>query len=153
LNRQKILRIVGVLVTVCILATSAIVWAVSAKKETINSNISSSAAYEFLNDKTKPSVVMFYAPWCTYCKHFLPTYNALSKTYKGKYNFAMIDGDNAVNADIAKEYAIGSYPTIYIIDPALDNRVLLNNTIYGDVGKIKGELDRYLRIRNMIHQQ
>lgn len=142
--RRNIFRIAGVFLVVIILAVSAFVWASGSKKNLMT--------YESAMQDNKPFIVMFYAPWCSYCHKFMPTYEDLSVAYKGKYNFVTINGEDAAYYSVARDYAVGVYPTIYIIDPTIDNRILINNTLLGDVNKVKAEFDRYLRIRAMIKQ-
>lgn len=147
IEAQKISRILGIIAVVLILATSASVWALNLKG---NSDIG--ITYQQALQDNKPSVVFFHAPWCGYCKQFKPVFKQLSETYKDKYNFVMVDGDNSANESIARDYAIGVFPTLYIVDPKIDNRILINQTLYGDINSIKKELDRYLRIRAMINK-
>lgn len=142
--RRNILRIAGVFLVIVVLATSAFVWATGSKKNF--------ATYEQAMHDKKPFVVLFYAPWCTYCHKFMPTYQDLSVVYKGKYNFVTINGEDIAYYRVVSDYSIGAYPTIYIVDPTIDNRILISNTLLEDVNKVKKELDRYLRIRAMIKQ-
>lgn len=101
---------------------------------------------------TKPVVVLFYVDWCTYCKKFIPKFEQLSKKYKDKYDFSMVDLEEIENKSKVNEYDISSFPTVYIIDPAIDNQIYINQQLTGDINKLKKELDRYLRVRAMIKQ-
>lgn len=107
--------------------------------------------YETAMKQDKPFVALFYSRFCTYCERFMPIYKNLEDAYENKYNFVMIDAEDPVNQKVVQDYVIGGVPTLYIIDSTFDNRVLINNTIYDDVGKLKVELDRYLKIRAKIH--
>ncbi|MBF2066417.1 MAG: thioredoxin family protein [Calothrix sp. C42_A2020_038] len=42
----------------------------------------------------KPSLVEFYANWCTVCQKMAPDIAALKKEYAGKLNFVMLNVDN-----------------------------------------------------------
>src|SRR5574344_1076130 len=112
-------------------------------------NIGISYGDELKSDK--PAIVLFYANWCTYCKRFMPSYKLLSEVYGRDYNFVMVDIDDSQYTDIIKDYALSGFPTIYIIDPAIDNRILLNNALYSNLFALRGEIERYLRIRKMIN--
>lgn len=112
-------------------------------------NIGISYGDELKSDK--PAIVLFYANWCTYCKRFMPSYKLLSEVYGRDYNFVMVDIDDSQYTDIIKDYALSGFPTIYIIDPAIDNRILLNNALYSNLFALRVEIERYLRIRKMIN--
>lgn len=149
MNRK--IKIIGIVIAV-IFAMSTVVWSFSPKKNLKPSEYEIGVSYKQAVKDKKPMVVMFYADWCTYCIRFMPKYKILSEIYKGKYNFVMINADNSENKDVTEDYSIGGFPTIYIIDPSIDNRVLISNTIYDDLRAIRTELDRYLRVRAMINK-
>lgn len=145
---KKWQRIVGIIVVIIILSSSVVVWAFSSS--VLDSDGDVGISYEQAVKDKRPFVIMFHAPWCSYCKKFMPTFKSLSTIYKDRYNFVMVNGDDAANFNLDREYAVGGFPTLYIIDPSIDNRVLLSNTLYGDVWSIRKELDRYLRVRALI---
>lgn len=98
----------------------------------------------------KPIIVLFYADWCHYCIKFMPIYQSLSKIYKDDYNFSKVNVEDSKYEKVVNEIGITGFPTVYIIDPQYDNRVLLSNAYFNDLKKLRGELDRFLRIRNML---
>lgn len=107
--------------------------------------------YEKAMSENLPVLAVFYADWCGYCMRFMPRFKGLSNVYKDYFNFVMINVEStAENQQLAQDYAIGGYPTVYIIDPKYDNRILLSNTIYHDMTRFRAELDRFLRIRNLL---
>lgn len=57
----------------------------------------------------KPFFVVFYAPWCGYCKQVLPIWDQLEKTIKHS-NIVKIDC--VARPDICKKFDIQGYPTI-----------------------------------------
>lgn len=145
------IRLILIIASVIILITSAVVWAFSPKKDLKPSDYGIGTSYDVATRDTKPIIALFYTDWCTYCMRFMPKYKLINDLYKNKYNFVMLNADAPENAWLVSEYAIGGYPTIYIIDPKLDNRVLISNTLYDDLYKVRKELDRYLRIRSLIN--
>lgn len=147
INKKNIFRTLGVLVTIAILATSAVVWSSAPKKSLKPSEYHIGTTYDKAMQDNKPFIALFYADWCTYCMRFMPKYKIINDVYKGKYNFAMINGDTPEAAGLMRDYAVGGFPTIYIIDPVLDNRIAIPNTIYDDLGRLRSEFDRYLRVR------
>lgn len=141
---KKWQRIVGIIFVIFIFTSSLVVWSVTSSEKNIG------ITYEQAINESKPFVVLFYSPWCGYCKTFKPIYKELAFVYKGKYNFVMVDGDNVANMVLAQDFAIGSFPSLFIVDATIDNRIYINPAIYGDIERIKLELNRYLRIRAMI---
>lgn len=98
----------------------------------------------------KPIIVLFYADWCGYCIRFMPTYQTLSKIYKDDYEFSKVNVEDENYKSVVDEAGITGFPTVYIVDPKYDNRVLLSNAMFGDLKLLRGELDRFLRVRKLL---
>lgn len=147
--RKKIL--ITVMVILAITITSAIALEINSNMAKEKAH-STGVTYEQAMQDTKPFVAMFSSEWCGYCTRFLPIFKQYQKEYKGRYNFVIIDAEDSMYSAVVQDYAISGLPMVYIIDPTIDNRVLLNNAIYGYPDKFRAELDRYLRIRAMIKQ-
>ena len=60
-----------------------------------------------------------------------------------------VEADKNTKA-LAEDVGIGGFPTVYILDPKYDNRVLMSNSYYQNLKKFRIELDRYLRIRALL---
>lgn len=150
---KKGLIITLITLTVMVVTASALVtWALTPKANLKPSDYNIGTTYELAMKADKPFVALFYADWCTYCKRFMPKYKILSEVYDDKYNFVMINVENPVYEKVVRDYAISGFPTIYIIDPTIDNRVLINNALYDNLFNIRTEFDRYLRVRAMINK-
>ncbi|EGG24570.1 disulfide-like protein [Cavenderia fasciculata] len=54
-------------------------------------------------------MVAFYAPWCSYCKKYVPTFEKMANNYKNTVNFAKINCE--VEKEICQLYQIPGYPT------------------------------------------
>lgn len=106
--------------------------------------------YEKAMKSNKPAIILFYADWCHYCIKFMPTFQTLSKIYKDDYNFSKVNIEDEKYQKLVKEIGITGFPTVFIIDPKYDNRVLLSNAIFGDLKSLRTELDRFLRIRTIL---
>lgn len=106
--------------------------------------------YEKALESDKPMLALMYVDWCGYCLKFMPKFQTLSKIYGFQYNFVMLNAEAPENQALVQDVALSGFPTMYIIDPKYDNRVLLNNAIYQDMTKLRVELDRYLRIRKLL---
>ena len=64
--------------------------------------------------------------------------------------FSKVNVEDPKYANLVKSIGITGFPTVYLIDPKYDNRVLLSNAIFGDIKQLQGELDRFLRIRKIL---
>jgi len=91
-------------------------------------------------------VVNFYVDWCAYCRRFAPILESLRQNYKGQFNFVIVNCDNPKYKKLADEYYVTGYPTLYIVDPVKDNRVLISQALYSQPEKLRQELNRFLRV-------
>lgn len=101
----------------------------------------------------KPILALFYADWCHYCIKFMPVYQELSEKYKDSIEFSKVNVEDPKYEDIVKNIGITGFPTVYILDPKYDNKVLLSNSILGSTDGVSKELDRFLRIRQILDKQ
>ncbi len=147
--KKKIFITLAVLVLLA--CTSAVCFAVAMMNSPKHpSEYKIGIKYEQALQSDKPMLAVFYVDWCGYCLRFMPKFNILSKLYKDKFNFVMVDVEDKENTSLANDLGIAGFPTVYILDPKYDNRVLLPNSIYQNLGKFRVELDRYLRIRGLL---
>jgi thiol-disulfide isomerase/thioredoxin len=148
--KKKILITLGILVTLIVASVAGVaVTNMNAPKHPSEYKIGIS--YDEAVKSDKPMLAVFYVDWCGYCLRFMPKFRILNTLYKNKYNFVMInvEGDQNTRA-LAEDVGIAGYPTVYILDPKYDNRVLLSNSYYHNLKKFRVELDRYLRIRALL---
>lgn len=148
--KKKILITLGILVTLIVASVAGVaVTNMNAPKHPSEYKIGIS--YDEAVKSDKPMLAVFYVDWCGYCLRFMPKFRILNTLYKDKYNFVMInvEGDQNTKA-LAEDVGIAGFPTVYILDPKYDNRVLLSNSYYHNLKKFRVELDRYLRIRALL---
>ena len=107
-------------------------------------------SYEKAMSGTKPVIALFYADWCGYCIRFMPTYEKLSKIYKNDYEFTKVNVEDEKYISVVRDMGITGFPTVFLLDPKYDNKVLLSNATFGDINLLKKETDRFLRIRKLL---
>jgi len=145
--KKKLLITIAVIMSIFL--ASAVTLALSPKK-TVQTANSVGISYEQSLKSQKPVVLFFYTTWCSYCERFMPKYKTLSEDYEGKYDFVMVNVEDPKNRGLVEDFSISGFPSIFIIDPSINNRISIYNGIYDDLNKVRLELDRYLRIREMI---
>lgn len=148
---KKLLITLGILIAVIL--TSAVTYALTSpafEQKHKPSDYNIGIEYQEALQSDKPMLALFYVDWCGYCLRFMPKYKVVSNLYKNKFNIVMLNAENPENKDLVEDVVLSGYPTLYIIDPKYDNRLLLNNGIYMDLKKLRVELDRYLRIRKLL---
>lgn len=147
--KKKILITIGVIMAIAVSSLVGItVMAMNAPKHPSEYKIG--IKYDEALQSDKPMLAVFYVDWCGYCLKFMPKFKILSKIYKDKYNFVMINVEEGDNTKLANDIGITGFPTVYILDPKFDNRVLMSNSLYQNLSKFRVELDRYSRIRSLL---
>ena len=146
--KKKIVIIIAIFLL--ILTTAAVTYALNNPVPRKPSDYKIGVKYNVALQSDKPMVALFYADWCGYCMKFMPKFKNLSTAYSGKYNFVTLNAEAPENLSLVKDVALTGYPTVYIIDPKYQNRVLLNNALYSEQKSMAVELDRYLRIRTIL---
>lgn len=107
---------------------------------------------EQASKEDKPILAVFYVDWCTYCKKFMPRLDKVRNINKNDVNVVLINVEVPGNEQIVKEYKVGGFPTVYIIDPQYDNRVHIENGFLESVDDLNKETQRYLNFRKLVQK-
>ena len=65
-----------------------------------------------LKKEMRPIMVMFYAPWCGFCKTLKPEYSAAASELKGTHILAAIDVYRPENIALRVKFNISGFPTL-----------------------------------------
>lgn len=61
-------------------------------------------------NKNKPSIILYYAPWCGHCKKMMPEWEKLTAKMNSVINVLKVNCDE--EAEKAQQEGIQSFPTI-----------------------------------------
>lgn len=75
----------------------------------------SSMLYDDAIANQKPTLVEFYADWCTTCQSLAPTLHELQQDYADRVNFVMLDIDNPRWAAQVDQYQVTGVPEIVLL--------------------------------------
>ena len=67
-------------------------------------------SFDSVDGYDNPVFVMFYMPWCSFCKNALPDFNKLKQNYQGKINIILVNCED--EKDVAIKHKVQQYPTI-----------------------------------------
>lgn len=65
-----------------------------------------------LDDKSKPTLIEFYATWCPHCQHMAPIVDDVRGKVAGKANVVTIDTES--HPELAKEFDVEGFPTFIL---------------------------------------
>jgi thiol-disulfide isomerase/thioredoxin len=95
----KTFKALALIVSICTLAAcNSSVSKEASKASSTNEMLGTKA------DSKKPTVILFYAQWCGYCKQMFPMFQELQPKYKDRVNFFYIDIDSEKGKALATQY-------------------------------------------------
>ena len=71
---------------------------------------------EVAQANAKPTLIEFYADWCTSCRQMAPTVGELEDTFAGDINFVMLNVDNTKWLPELTNYRINGIPHFEFLD-------------------------------------
>lgn len=100
--------------------------------------------FDVVMKRNRPVIAVFYVDWCHFCQAFMPKFQELSKAYKGKMNFTMVNCEDPKYADVVKEYDIKAYPTVFFINPQTKAKEQVESSAFATTDTMKKAIDTYL---------
>ena len=83
-------------------------------------------AYEVAIKNEKPTLIEFYADWCTTCQSMSTMLKKLKEKYGDQINFVMINIDYPQNGQVIKNYHVNGVPQLTFLD---DRELKVDNLI------------------------
>ncbi|XP_063704106.1 protein disulfide-isomerase A5 [Culicoides brevitarsis] len=71
-----------------------------------------SALTKLLKKERRPILMMFYAPWCGFCKRLKPDFSQAATELKKDFVLAAIDLNRPENSALRRQYNISGFPTL-----------------------------------------
>ncbi len=71
--------------------------------------------YDVALANANPTLIEFYADWCTTCQSMAPTLEKLHEKYGQAINFVMIDIDDPQWADPVKQFSVQGVPQLTLL--------------------------------------
>lgn len=111
-QQHKILLAVAVVVLLWALFVKNGVSNLSAGGSVHLGNLRASLELEAFENENKPTMCMFYAPWCGHCKKFMPEYDAFMRDVKDNVNINVTKVNSDEKPEVAEKHGIKGFPTI-----------------------------------------
>lgn len=101
-----------------------------------------SAPLTSIGNNGKPTVIDFWAPWCSNCKVAAPTLQAIEKQYGDSVNFIMINGDDGKNWPLIQLFGVDAIPHLALLSDEGDVETALIGPMSRNV--LRADIDALL---------
>lgn len=104
-----------------------------------------SAPLTSVGNNGKPTVIDFWAPWCSNCKVAAPTLQAVEKQYGDRVNFIMVNGDDGRNWPLIQLFGVDAIPHLALLSEEGDVETALIGPMSRNV--LRADIDALLTKR------
>ena len=101
-----------------------------------------SAPLTSIGNNGKPTVIDFWAPWCSNCKVAAPTLQAVEKQYGDSVNFIMVNGDDGKNWPLIQLFGVDAIPHLALLSDEGDVETALIGPMSRNV--LRADIDALL---------
>lgn len=84
---------------------------------TLRATVQESMPYQVAVANRKPTLIEFYADWCTTCQAMAPTLQAVHQELGDRVNFVMLDIDNPQWRDQVQQFRVTGVPHLALLAP------------------------------------
>jgi thiol-disulfide isomerase/thioredoxin len=117
-----------------------------------------SAPLTSIGNNGKPTVIDFWAPWCSNCKVAAPTLQAVEKQYGDKVNFIMVNGDDGNNWPLIQLFGVDAIPHLALVSTEGDVETALigpmsRNVLMADIDALLTKHDNCGDVVPVCHEE
>jgi len=98
-----------------------LLWVVAAASPFFGAGVHELSARDFTDRvlySGNATAVVFYAPWCGYCRKLIPEWGGAAKQLAGLARVAAVNCDDDSNKQLCAKYGVQGFPTIKVFQPA-----------------------------------
>lgn len=113
---QKFTNLVLALTTIVL--SGLLFFGIQAKNQDVSLGavVSHSTPWQLAQTNELPSIVEFYADWCTTCQSMAADTRALEQEFEGRMNFVFLDVDNSRWLPELRQFKVDGIPHFVFID-------------------------------------
>ncbi|MDJ1170513.1 thioredoxin domain-containing protein [Roseofilum sp. BLCC_M154] len=79
-------------------------------------SVQAAVSYSLAIENSLPTVIEFYANWCTTCQSMAPAVHKIEQEYDKQINWVMINIDNPEYTDTIEQYQVQAVPQFTFLD-------------------------------------
>lgn len=118
LPQQKFTNLVLAITTIVLASLLFLGWQAKNQDLSLQAVVRHSTPWAEAQQNQLPTVVEFYADWCTTCQSMAADTRALQQQFGGAVNFVMLDVDNNRWLPEIRRFQVDGIPHFVFLDPA-----------------------------------